>query len=512
MSIYGGMFAGVSALGVQATAFGILSDNIANVNTTGYKGREAKFSTLVTNSASSTDYQPGGVISRPYTNPEKQGLLAATGNETDVSIVGSGFFVVNAAPIPNETDPYALTRAGSFMADIDGNLRNTAGYYLQGYALDDLGAIENEETKDLLSSLATVNLSGFTSTANQTTNLDLSANLPAEAEPGEQYTTGITIFDSLGVDHLLSINWIKDAADLNTWHATFDLKPNAVLTNADWSNAGETAFSDFVDSGALEGHNIDNDVGAVVEASTDEGWDDTIGKFRNILDQKVTVTFSGNGELDSVTMFKPGSTNTQVSTIVEAGDEGVVTIDLPGIDAAAATALDTADGAGVNVFDVFQTGANTSTIELNFGRISETNGLAQFADDYNVSKINQNGSGPSSRSSVEISTSGLVTAIFSNGESKPIYQLAVGTVPSPSELDALNGNAYQVSSSSGDLVLNLPGEGGAGTILAESLEGSTVDISEEFTDLIVTQRAYSAATKILTTGDEMLDEIIRVKR
>jgi flagellar hook protein FlgE len=503
------MFAGVSALGVQATAFGILSDNIANVNTTGYKGREAKFSTLVTNSASSTDYQPGGVISRPYTNPEKQGLLAATGNETDVSIVGSGFFVVNAAPIPNETDPYALTRAGSFMADIDGNLRNTAGYYLQGYALDDLGAIQNEETKDLLSSLATVNLSGFTSTANQTTNLDLSANLPAEAEPGEQYTTGITIFDSLGVDHLLSINWIKDAVDLNTWHATFDLKPNAVLTNADWANAGETAFSDFADKGGLEGHDIDGD--GDVETSTDEGWDVTLGKFKNVLDQKVTVTFSGNGELSSVTMLKPGSTNTQVSEVIEAGDEGVVTIELPGIDADAATELDTENADGDQT-DVFQTGANTSTIELNFGRISETNGLAQFADDYNVSKINQNGSGPSSRSSVEISTSGLVTAIFSNGESKPIYQLAVGTVPSPSELDALNGNAYQVSSSSGDLVLNLPGEGGAGTILAESLEGSTVDISEEFTDLIVTQRAYSAATKILTTGDEMLDEIIRVKR
>jgi flagellar hook-basal body protein len=248
-----------------------------------------------------------------------------------------------------------------------------------------------------------------------------------------------------------------------------------------------------------------------VETSTDEGWDVTLGKFKNVLDQKVTVTFSGNGELSSVTMLKPGSTNTQVSEVIEAGDEGVVTIELPGIDADAATELDTENADGDQT-DVFQTGANTSTIELNFGRISETNGLAQFADDYNVSMINQNGSGPSSRSSVEISTSGLVTAIFSNGESKPIYELAVGTVPSPSELDALNGNAYQVSSSSGDLVLNLPGEGGAGTILAESLEGSTVDISEEFTDLIVTQRAYSAATKILTTGDEMLDEIIRVKR
>ena len=175
MSIYGGMFAGVSALDCQATAFGILSDNIANVNTTGYKGGEAKFSTLVTSASGSTDYEPGGVISRPYVNPEKQGLLTATENETDMSIIGSGFFVVNAKSVPDNTDPYALTRAGSFMADIDGNLRNTAGFYLQGYALDENGDIQNEETKDLLSSLSTVNVSGFTSTANRTTELNLAA-------------------------------------------------------------------------------------------------------------------------------------------------------------------------------------------------------------------------------------------------------------------------------------------------------------------------------------------------
>ena len=85
-------------------------------------------------------------------------------------------------------------------------------------------------------------------------------------------------------------------------------------------------------------------------------------------------------------------------------------------------------------------------------------------------------------------------------------------MPSPTELGVLNGNAYLVSSASGDLVLNQSGEGGLGTVQAGALESSTVDISEEFTDLIITQRAYSAATKILTTGDEMLDEIIRVKR
>ena len=149
---------------------------------------------------------------------------------------------------------------------------------------------------------------------------------------------------------------------------------------------------------------------------------------------------------------------------------------------------------------------------VEFRPIAETNGLAQFADDFTVSKINQNGSSPAARSAIKVSDSGLVTALFTNGETKPIYQLALGTVPAASELDPLSGNAYRVNSSSGDLVLSIPGDGGAGTILSESLEGSTVDISEEFTNLIVTQRAYSAATKILTTGDEMLDEIIRVKR
>ncbi|MGB1005541.1 MAG: flagellar hook protein FlgE [Thalassobaculaceae bacterium] len=509
MSIYGGMFAGVSALDCQATAFGILSDNIANVNTTGYKGGEAKFSTLVTSASGSNDYEPGGVISRPYVNPEKQGLLTATENETDMSIIGSGFFVVNAKSVPDNTDPYALTRAGSFMADIDGNLRNTAGFYLQGYALDENGDIQNEETKDLLSSLSTVNVSGFTSTANRTTELNLAANLPAEADGGDTYTTNISVFDSLGVDHLLTLNWVKDSADLNTWHATFDLKPNAVLNNPNWDTPGETPFASFADAAGEEGYNIDNDAGVVIDTITDEGWQATLGKFQNVLDQRVTVTFANSGELSSVTMFTDGSAGTVGSTVIDLGAEGIATIQLPGEDGA--TDLDTDDG-GVDVFDVFQTGAGSNSIQLNFGRIGETNGLAQFADDFAVTKVNQNGSGPAARSSIEVSESGLVTALFTNGESKPIYQLAVGTVPAASQLDALSGNAYQVNSSSGDLVLSIPGEGGAGSILSQSLEGSTVDISEEFTSLIVTQRAYSAATKILTTGDEMLDEIIRVKR
>ena len=116
------------------------------------------------------------------------------------------------------------------------------------------------------------------------------------------------------------------------------------------------------------------------------------------------------------------------------------------------------------------------------------------------------------RSSIEVSESGLVTALFTNGESKPIYQLAVGTVPAASQLDALSGNAYQVNSSSGDLVLSIPGEAALGPSCRNHWKAQRSISRRNSRSLIVTQRAYSAATKILTTGDEMLDEIIRVKR
>ena len=500
MSIYGGMFSGVSALNAQATAFGILSDNITNVNTVGYKGSTAKFGTLVSSSGDTDTYQPGGVVSKPFTNPEKQGLMQSTGSPTDLAILGGGFFVVNSSAKPTGETPFALTRAGSFVADSNGDLRNTAGYYLQGYALDADGNIANEAIKGLTASLTTVSLGGLASQAQATTSLDIAANLPATTEAGTQLSTNVAIYDRLGVEHRLAVNWTK-GVNLNEWSATFDLTPNAVLTNADWADVDINGDNNTVFGGFVNG----------VADGDPSGWDVTTGSFRNILGEGVTVTFTDSGALASV----QGSTDGVLAgdPIIGVGDEGELTFDFPGFGSDAALFdLQTVDGNGDPVADIFQTGAGLSAITMNFGRVNETNGLSQIADGYNVSKINQNGSGPSSRAGVQVTDGGIVTAIFANGESKAIYKLAIGSVPSPTELGSLNGNAYLVSSSSGDLVLNQSGEGGLGTVQSGALESSTVDISEEFTDLIITQRAYSAATKILTTGDEMLDEIIRVKR
>lgn len=127
MSIFGALQSGISGLAAQSSAMGAISDNIANVNTIGYKVTNTRFSTLVTKQTTSTLYSPGGVQSRPRQEISAQGLLSSTSVSTDMAISGNGFFVVNQAANPGEGDMWAYTRAGSFGLDDNGYLVNTGG-------------------------------------------------------------------------------------------------------------------------------------------------------------------------------------------------------------------------------------------------------------------------------------------------------------------------------------------------------------------------------------------------
>ncbi|MEQ8813735.1 MAG: flagellar hook protein FlgE [Thalassobaculum sp.] len=437
MSIYGGMFSGVSALAAQSQAFGIISDNIANVNTVGYKDTTARFQTLVTESIANTRYSPGGVLARPFVNPEKQGLLQGTTSQTDLALVGDGFFVVNVNDDPvNNGGDYLLTRAGSFTEDEEGNLVNNAGFFLQGWRTDSSGNIVNATTKDQLSSLETVNLAGFTSVSNPTTTANLAANLPANATTSSTQTTNLTIYDSLGIDHLLTINWTKSAA-ANVWDYSID-----VTNNAGTNTAG-------IVTGTL-------------------GFDPADGTI-----QSIDGASPANGTLAQTTVAINGTTTAP---------------------------------------DEFVSGADDSSIVINWGTVGQSNGMSQLSGQYEATLLNQNGSSPSTLIAVEVDNEGIVTARFENGDTRPIYKLAIGTVPASTELRSENGNAYSLSSGSGDLLLTEAGLQGAGLIESSALESSTVDLSDEFADLIITQRAYSAATRLITTGDELLSEIINVKR
>ncbi|MDC0997977.1 flagellar hook protein FlgE [Rhodospirillaceae bacterium] len=450
MSINSGLFAGVAAVAAQSTAFAVISDNIANVNTVGFKDTTTQFQALVTQSLS-TSASAGGVKSITQTDPIKQGLLQGTENSTDVAIDGNGFFVTNEAAIPGIGDEYLLTRAGNFIKDEDDKLVNSAGFYLQGYATTGTGAIENNNTRDLLSSLETVDLSKFQRVAKVTTTVELNLNLNAAAADADvNDITNLTVYDSQGNDYLLRLSWDKTAT-ANIWDCVATIEdPAAVL-----ASVAET--------------------GTAAKATG----------FR--------VEFNTDGTPKTITAVGGGG----AATTGAAGTAATTTI---GFTAAAVSAV--------------YTGRATDNLSftVNFGNYGTSSGITQYDAPYQTSLLNQDGNGPTDLERVSFDDKGLLTAVFSDGSSRPIYKLPIATVPAPSELEALSGNAYRITANSGEAVLNFATEGGAGRVSASALENSTVDIAGQFTDLIIAQRAYSAATKIITTGDELLEEITRVKR
>lgn len=417
MSLYGAMFSGVSGLAAQSQALGMISDNISNINTVGYKGAVARFATLVTQSPTISTYTPGGVRSSPLQRVDQQGLLQGSSSKTDVAIAGNGFFVVHEALTPGPGTDYLFTRAGSFRPDEAGNLVNSAGYFLQGWQYDATGNLPANTS--VLSSLSTINISSLSGSARATTEIDLGLNLPSTAAVNDTHAATIQIFDSLGNGHDFTITFQKTAT--NAW---------------DWSFSDPTLSSSGVVSGTGAGDG--------------------------------TITFNGDGSPATITVTTP----------------------------VAVTA--------------WTTGATNSAITLNMGTVNLADGVTQFAGNYAIGFLQQDGVRFGSYTGVNIDEDGVVTALFDNGQQLPIYQLPVATFPSPNGLEARAGNAYSQSDRSGDVVLSEANTGGAGVIAPSALEASNVDLAEEFTNMIVTQRAYSASARIISTADEMMEELVRI--
>lgn len=451
MSIYGAMFSGVSGLAAQSQALGMISDNISNINTIGYKRTVARFSTLVTESASQTKYAPGGVQSTPQALIDRQGLLQASTSPTDIAIAGDGFFVVNTVSLPTtSTGEFRFTRAGSFTPDEDGYLRNTAGYYLQGWPIDSSGAIPTNVND--LSVLQTVNINNLAGQAEATSSIALKGNLLSSQAVSAQEATydptvsgtnmasgtvtpdfirSLQVYDSLGTARTLSFAFLKSATP-NQWHVEIYAEPAANVTVA----------------------------GPLIDGQLAVG----------------TLAFNTDGTLDGTTT-----------------------------SAALQSPLSVPWAAGLGV-------VSPQAIDLSLGSDGLADGFTQFATPSQVYQSDVNGTVFGSVSGISIDKEGLVTAQFNNGTSRHIYKLPVATFPNPNGLGNVTGNAWIETDGSGPFTLFEAQTGGAGAITSGSLESSTVDLAEEFTNMIITQRAYSASGKIITTADEMLDELIRLKR
>jgi flagellar hook protein FlgE len=259
MSILGAMYAAVSGLNANSNALGIISDNIANANTVGYKETSTDFLTLVTDSGIVSEYSPGGVQTKPLYNIAQQGAIQGSNSPTDLAIAGGGFFVVNSSPAgATGNGTTSFTRAGNFSVDANGNVVNAAGLYLQGQTLTAAQSAAIAAggapalTGTTVGALTTVNVNSISGTASPTTTVTLAANLPADAVSPETMTT--PTYDTQGVEHDMTLTftptgtanqWSVAAsfANAGTTTATIAAGDNIVQFNADGSlNAAASTF------------------------------------------------------------------------------------------------------------------------------------------------------------------------------------------------------------------------------------------------------------------------------
>lgn len=157
-------------------------------------------------------------------------------------------------------------------------------------------------------------------------------------------------------------------------------------------------------------------------------------------------------------------------------------------------------------------GSDSPALSVALGNYNVADGMTQFGDTYQINYIAQNGASFGNFAGVTIGEDGVVTALFDNGVTRPIFMIPIATMVNPNGMDSLSGNVWIETDFSGQPTVREAGSAGSGSVQQSSLEASTVDLGEEFTSMITTQRAYSAAAKIISTSDEMLEELLRVKR
>ena len=292
MSLTGALSSAISALNAQSQSLSMISDNIANADTTGYKTTSAMFEDMVTASSSSKSYTSGGVTVSGRANITQQGLLAATTNATDVAIQGSGFFATTNATSGGST---YYTRNGAFTTDNAGYLVNN-GYYLEGWRTDADGNISGDASS---ASLTPINTQVASTSGSATTKTTIAANLPSDAATGDTYTSSMTVYDSLGTANSIQITW--DKTGTNTWSASFGNPTLASDSTTTTGTASGTVAITFNSDGSLASTSPSPATVAVT------GWTD------GAADSSITLNLGTVGKTDGLTQYASGETTPAVN-------------------------------------------------------------------------------------------------------------------------------------------------------------------------------------------------------
>jgi flagellar hook protein FlgE len=416
-------------MGAESTALAVIGDNIANLNTNGFKAARVSFGDVLSqsiNGGSGSNQIGRGVVVNRVSGSFTQGSFESTGNGLDLAVDGDGFFIVS-----NGSANY-FTRAGQFSLDKEGTVVNTDGAALQGFLTDSTGKVtgtrgditfSGQNSQANATTNASINVNLNSSDAIQTTAFTLGANSDSPANYDE--STTIKVYDNLGAAHDVTMYFEKTAT--STWDVHY--------VSEDPTNSSK-----------------------LIEAATTQ-----------------TLTFGTDGSL----------TDDNSSTAIDLDLGGTTT---------------------QSIYFDFGTGTAELTGATGF------DGTTQFAAPFSVMKLSQDGYGAGTVASISIGESGIITASFTNGQSRVVGQVALAKFLDPASLNKLGRNLYAETYDSGQPVIANPQTSGTGRVLANTLELSNVDLAHEFVKLISAQRAFQANSRIITTTDSIMQELVNLVR
>lgn len=459
------LYSGVSGLQNHQTRMDVIGNNISNVNTNGFKRGRVNFQDMISQqlsgAAKPTDELGGvnpkevglGMTIATIDNVFTQGNLQSTGVSTDLAIQGNGFFVMK-----NGEESF-YTRNGSFGLDVDGTLVNPAnGMRVQGWMADEINGqmlITTAATpEDLIIPV------GSKDPAKETTNVNFACNLnkntPEILEGASvddifkgTWATEQKIYDSFGNEHMLSVSFRRVPGNPNQWEATVQIDPD----NADYTQTR-------------------------VGLGTTDGMGNTF-----------IVNFDNYGALQSVTDTAGNITNPEGNVVVQ-------------------TSFAVADSNTDEEGNPYR-----QTLNINLGTIgSFKDTITQSASKSTTKAFYQDGYTMGYLDNFKIDSSGIITGVYSNGTNRTIGQIAMATFANDRGLEKAGDNTYVESNNSGMARIGESGVAGKGSLMAGALEMSNVDLSEQLTDMIVTQRGFQSNAKTIQTADTLLETVLSLKR
>lgn len=410
----------LSALQAQSEAINATGNNLANVNTDGFKGSMTDFKDLFSQYLGvDSGFSVGLGVGVPINNTLfSQGAIQTSSSPLATAIQGNGFFVIQS---PSGQQLY--TRDGNFTVNAAGELQTQTGETVQGWMAGSNGAVN--------ASGAPTNIvlpTGTLLPPQGTQNVSITANLdstPASSTTPNTWSTTMQVVDSLGNTHNLQIQFTQ-----------------STTTPSDWNYQVTMPSSDFA------------------TPSTTPIASGTIG-------------FDSNGNLVS-----PASTASPIAITVPTLADGA-----------------TLGAGGSNVINWNLYNGTTPT-------------LTQYAQASGVSSTSQDGQQASQLTDISIQNGGQVVATFSNGKQSVEAQLAVAAIENPNSLQNAGNNNFAATNQTATPAIGLPQTGGRGAVLGGALEASNVDLATQFTNLIVFQSAYQAASRVITTADQMNQDLL----